>query len=103
MAWKAASGAARIEGLNVEWGPAKLTATGRFIVDDQRRPEGDLSLNIENPGETFAALSKSPTASAQAASIYSALSALGLTPVLSFRNGKKLLYGQPIGTVEPIR
>jgi hypothetical protein len=103
MAWKAATGAARIEGLNVEWGPAKLTATGRFIVDDQRRPEGDLSLDLQNPSETFAALSKSPTASAQAGSIYSALSALGMAPVLSFRNGKKLLYGQPIGTVEPIR
>lgn len=103
IAWKAAMGAARVEGLHVVWGPASVTSTGRLTVDDQRRPEGDLSLMLDKPEETFAALAKSPTASAQTASVYRALSALGLTPMLSFRDGKKLLYGQRIGTVEPIR
>ncbi|MEJ0023207.1 MAG: DUF2125 domain-containing protein [Alphaproteobacteria bacterium] len=78
-------------------GRQKLTATGRFTVDDQRRPDGDLSLKLEHPGETFSALAKSPTASAQAGAVFSALSALGMAPVLTFRNGKKSLYGQKIG------
>lgn len=102
-AWREASGAARVEALRTSWGPAQVTATGRFVVDDERRPEGDLSLNLENPEETFAALSRSPTASEQTANVYRALSALGMAPVLSFRDGEKTLYGQKIGTVEPIR
>lgn len=102
-AWKEAMGAARIEGLHVVWGSASLTSTGRFTIDDQRRIEGDLTLTLEKPEETFAALTKSPTVSAQTAAIYRALGALGMTPVLSFRDGEKRLYGQRIGTVEPIR
>lgn len=102
-AWKEAMGAARVEGLHVVWGPASLTSTGRFTIDDQRRIEGDLALTLEKPEKTFAALTKSPTVSAQTAAVYRALGALGLTPVLSFRDGEKRLYGQRIGTVEPIR
>ena len=48
------------------------------------------------------------TYTALASSLYFSLGvvakhALGMTPVLSFRDGEKRLYGQRIGTVEPIR
>jgi hypothetical protein len=57
-AWRAAGGAARFEGLGLEWGPAKITGTGRLGLDALRRPQGRLDLAIEDPQAALNALAQ---------------------------------------------
>ena len=51
-AWSRAGGEFRIAEAQLEWGPAQLSGSGDFTLDEQARPNGLLSLNITDP-DTF--------------------------------------------------
>ncbi len=108
-AWKDAQGAARVEALGFVWGPANVTSTGRFVLDQQRRLEGKLDLTLEKPADVFAALAQSPTLSRDMANTYNLMAqanaALGVSfkPTLVIQNGVMLLNGFPLRTVDPIK
>lgn len=48
-AWSRAGGEFHIEEAQLEWGPAQLSGSGDFTLDQQARPNGLLSLNITDP------------------------------------------------------
>ncbi|MCR9266810.1 MAG: DUF2125 domain-containing protein [Alphaproteobacteria bacterium] len=59
LAWRQAEGTLHIEDSELEWGPAHITGTGDFILDDQARPDGRLSLRITDPDALANALVES--------------------------------------------
>jgi hypothetical protein len=64
--WADAGGQARVEAMALQWGAAKLKASGDITVDAQRRLAGRLGLDLEEPGAAFSALAASPTLSQDA-------------------------------------
>jgi hypothetical protein len=59
LAWRDAGGALRIAESELEWGPAHLTGSGDFTIDDLARPDGRLSLRITDPDRLADALVES--------------------------------------------
>lgn len=45
-AWRDAGGELELERLEIEWPPLGVTASGRLVLDDQLRPEGELATRI---------------------------------------------------------
>jgi hypothetical protein len=107
--WAQDNGAARIEGLGFVWGPAKITSTGRYTIDAQRRLAGILDLSLEKPSEAFAALSQSPAISPDLARVYQMMAVANavkggpLKAPLVIENGVMSFADLPLRTVEPIQ
>lgn len=56
--WREAGGRARIEGLELNWGPLQGRGEGFAATDDQRRLTGQLDLHVEHPGPPLRALAQ---------------------------------------------
>ena len=59
FAWREAEGMLHIAESELEWGPAHITGSGDFTLDDQARPDGRLSLRITDPDALANALVES--------------------------------------------
>ncbi len=59
FAWREADGMLHIADSELEWGPAHITGSGEFTLDDQARPDGRLSLRITDPDALADALVES--------------------------------------------
>ncbi len=65
FAWRDAGGAARVEALRLVWGTLNATGAGRITLDDYRRLEGNLTLNVARPAETLETIAAEPDLPAQ--------------------------------------
>jgi hypothetical protein len=57
-AWRDTGGALDLDRLEIEWPPLALTASGRLVLDDQLRPQGELAARIAGLPELLDRLAK---------------------------------------------
>ncbi len=109
QAWRTAGGAVRVEGLALLWGPADLTASGRFTLDQTERAAGRLDMKLREPATALAAIARSPAlppAMARAMERSAEAAAAAGAPIelpLAVQDGVMRLGALPIRTIEPIQ
>lgn len=64
-AWREAGGAARIEGITIEWSGVRAEGRGRLTLDGERRLSGALSMDVEGPSAALRRIATAPERQAQ--------------------------------------
>ncbi len=107
-AWREAGGRARIEALELRWGPLQTQGAGEGGLDDQRRLEGVLTLPIENPAPVFRAIADGPNVNEDARRALALLAAGymisgdDITLDVEAREGVLRLEGLPVRPLGPV-
>ncbi len=57
-AWRANSGTVHVDGLEVDWSPVRLDATGTMTLDRRGRPQGSLDVTVTNLAEAVDGLAQ---------------------------------------------
>ncbi|MHA6288919.1 DUF2125 domain-containing protein [Maricaulis sp. CAU 1757] len=105
-AWSEAGGRLDVAGAELRWGPAQITGTGELTLDRMARPDGRLSLHVNDPDALASALVESsivPHENEQALRLAAMLAPRGPEGVsLPFRIQQGGLYLGPVrlGDVE---
>jgi hypothetical protein len=58
--WREAGGRLRFEALVLNWGPLEATGNGHGGLDDMRRLQGELRLDVDRPAPVLAAIANGP-------------------------------------------
>ncbi len=106
--WRDAGGRARIEGLELRWGPLQTLGRGEGGLDEGRRLVGELTLPIEEPAPVFVAIANGPNVNEDArralgllAAGY-AISGDDITLDVDARDGVLRLEGLPVRPLPPV-
>lgn len=105
-AWLAKGGRARLEGLDLAWGPAQATGTGELGLDAERRLQGGLALTLTQPRAALLALADGAESQAAAAALRLAAGmAAGQETTeitITARDGALSIQGAPVRPLQPL-
>jgi len=106
--WRAAGGRARLEAIELRWGPLATTGRGEGGLDAQRRLDGFLTLPIEEPAPVFTAIANGPNVNEDARRALGLLAAGymisgdDITFDVEARDGLLRLEGLPVRPLPPV-
>lgn len=113
QAWRARGGQLQLQHLELAWAPMEVAGNGELTLDDQLRPQGELSVQISGLGAALDQLAAAGAIDPRAVSYAKlAISALGQTDdatgktrvdvPLSFREGRLFLGPVPLLRLRPV-
>jgi hypothetical protein len=106
--WRDAGGRARIEAIELRWGPLETSGRGEGGLDEQRRLAGALTLPIERPAPVLTAIANGPNVNEDARRALALLAAgyaftgNDITLDVEARDGVLRLEGLPVRLLPPV-
>lgn len=106
--WREAGGRLRFEALELNWGPLEATGTGAGGLDEQRRLQGELRLDVDRPAPVLTAIANGPNVDQDARRALAllatgyAISGDDITLDVSANDGVLRLEGLPVRVLPPV-